>query len=142
VGQSIADFNLNVQKAPPAHPRVTKFDTSKGPYPHLQAFQPAMTTMSSEGVPVMPHTSMQMTIGALLIAILLNACLFGVVSQQFCSYWRNDFNDSKWVKIFVVTQFSIIAFQSIILWQMAWRAFVVHYVTMMDPDSLLWCAKS
>ncbi|KAH9953752.1 hypothetical protein BC827DRAFT_1246602 [Russula dissimulans] len=114
-----------------------------------------MTAVSSENMT--PQPFMQTTIGALLRAILLNSCLFGIVSQQFYSYWRSDFDDSKGIKAFVVTQFSIIAFQSIMcvflfpapspcrptdriirLWEFAWRAFVVHFVTIVNPNEYTW----
>ncbi|KAI9450544.1 hypothetical protein F5148DRAFT_1242614 [Russula earlei] len=81
---------------------------------------PAMTAVNADGVTM----NSSLTIGLILIADLLNAYLFGVVSQQFYSYWTISFKDSKRVRVFVVTQFSIILFQSLILWMIAWRIFV------------------
>ncbi|KAI9450543.1 hypothetical protein F5148DRAFT_587166 [Russula earlei] len=93
-----------------------------------------MTAMTSEGVMTPPP----LTIGVLLVAILLNMCLFGVVSQQFYSYWTSGFEDSTRVKLFVVTQISIISLQSLILWQMAWLSLVEHYGMLLDPNAYTW----
>ncbi|KAH9981594.1 hypothetical protein BJV74DRAFT_81984 [Russula compacta] len=82
-------------------------------------------------------------IGALFLAILsksrarrgrmlsnpmtVNGYLFGVLSQQFYSYWIGGFKDSKRIRAFVISQFSIIIFQNIMLWQLGWNVFVVSY---------------
>ncbi|KAI0250855.1 hypothetical protein BJV78DRAFT_523801 [Lactifluus subvellereus] len=77
-------------------------------------------------------------IGMILLAVILNAYLFGVVSQQFYTYWRSGFEDSKRVKVFVITQFIIIAFQSIALWQMAWSIFITNYGLPLKPQACTW----
>jgi len=62
--------------------------------------------------------------GIVLISILLNASLFGLVSQQFYAYWTIGFKDSIRLRLFVIVQFIVAAFQSLILWHFAWILFV------------------
>lgn len=65
-----------------------------------------------------------MIVGVELLAILFNAFLFGVISQQLYTYSLGGFKDSMRMKIFVSAQYAVIAFQSIMLWQLTWRYFV------------------
>ncbi|KAH9973207.1 hypothetical protein BGW80DRAFT_257035 [Lactifluus volemus] len=60
----------------------------------------------------------------MLLAIILNAYLFGVVSQQFYLYWTSNFKDTKRVKIFVIIQFTVVAFQAVTLWITVWVLFL------------------
>ncbi|KAH9957553.1 hypothetical protein BGW80DRAFT_1380918 [Lactifluus volemus] len=76
--------------------------------------------------------------GLLLIAILLNAFLFGVVSQQFYIYWTSGFKDPKFVKIFVVIQFALVNFQAVTLWVMAWNIFYTNYGRMLESQAYVW----
>ncbi|KAI0253231.1 hypothetical protein BJV78DRAFT_221913 [Lactifluus subvellereus] len=78
------------------------------------------------------------TTGIYLLAVLLNAYLFGVVSQQFYTYWSSGFEDSKRVKVFVVIQFVIVAFQSIVLWQSVWSIFITNYGLPLEPQACTW----
>ncbi|KAI0251500.1 hypothetical protein BJV78DRAFT_1210104 [Lactifluus subvellereus] len=66
-------------------------------------------------------------LGVIFLAILLNAYLFGAVSQQFYSYWTSGFKDSKRVKAFVITQFTLVTLQGVMLWQLGWNIFVISY---------------
>ncbi|KAH9973204.1 hypothetical protein BGW80DRAFT_1308759 [Lactifluus volemus] len=79
-----------------------------------------------------------LTIGILLLAILLNAYLFGVISQQFYLYWYSSFADSKRVKAFVIIQFLVNTFQTMTLWHMAWSLFIDTYGQPLDPQACTW----
>ncbi|KAI0253234.1 hypothetical protein BJV78DRAFT_221943 [Lactifluus subvellereus] len=83
---------------------------------------------------------LSLTIGIYLLAVLLNAYLFGVVSQQFYTYWRCGFEDSKRVKVFVITQFTVVAFQSVMLWHMTWTIFIADYGLPLEPLGLSYSA--
>ncbi|KAI9437997.1 hypothetical protein H4582DRAFT_229086 [Lactarius indigo] len=65
--------------------------------------------------------------GVRLLAILFNTFLFGVISQQLYAYSLSGFKDSMRIKVFVGVQYTIIAFQGIMLWQLAWWHFVADY---------------
>ncbi|KAH9973213.1 hypothetical protein BGW80DRAFT_257233 [Lactifluus volemus] len=78
------------------------------------------------------------TIGVIQLGILLNAYLFGVVSQQFCFYWSSGFKDTKRIKIFVVIQFVVLALEAAALWNIAWSLFVIRYGLPIDPNACTW----
>ncbi|KAI0251536.1 hypothetical protein BJV78DRAFT_1210478 [Lactifluus subvellereus] len=62
-------------------------------------------------------------LGILLLAILFNAYCCGVISQQQYSYWTSGFKDPIYVRVFVVVQFTVVLFQSAILWSLAWNVY-------------------
>jgi len=66
-------------------------------------------------------------LGVEFVAILSNAYLFGAVTQQFYSYWTRGFKDSKRIRAFVITQFIVVTFQSVMLWILGWNVFVISY---------------
>jgi len=76
--------------------------------------------------------------GVLLIAILLNAFLFGVVTQQLYLYWMSRFEDTIYVKLFVVAQFAVVVVQSSMYWQFAWRLYVAGLSQVVNVKSVTW----
>jgi len=78
----------------------------------------------------------------LLIAILVNAFLFGVVTQQLYLYWMNRFEDTIYVKLFVVAQFALVVVQSSIYWRLAWRLYVASLSQVVNVKSLTWQAPA
>ncbi|KAI0301482.1 hypothetical protein BC826DRAFT_569172 [Russula brevipes] len=77
-------------------------------------------------------------LGSFLLAILFNAYFSGAVGQQFYSYWTSGFRDSTRVRIFVVTQFALITFQSVILWQLAWMIFIDNFSLPIHINRCTW----
>ncbi|KAI0301410.1 hypothetical protein BC826DRAFT_564329 [Russula brevipes] len=77
-------------------------------------------------------------LGVLLIAILLNAFLFGVVTQQLYSYWMSRFEDTIYVKLFVVAQFALVVVQSSMYWQLAWSLYVTGLSQVVNVKSVTW----
>ncbi|KAH9959415.1 hypothetical protein BC827DRAFT_1213407 [Russula dissimulans] len=63
--------------------------------------------------------------GVLLIAICLDAYVFGLVSQQFCAYWAYRFKDPIYLKLFVIVQFIVVGVQSLLMWHFAYDRFVI-----------------
>ncbi|KAI0253236.1 hypothetical protein BJV78DRAFT_222066 [Lactifluus subvellereus] len=91
------------------------------------------------GIVVDGHSiKLSSTLGVTLLAVILNAYLFGLVSQQFYLYWSSGFEDSKRVKVFVIIQFTIVAFQSVTLWQMTWSIFIANYGLPLEPQACSW----
>ncbi|KAI0301483.1 hypothetical protein BC826DRAFT_989934 [Russula brevipes] len=66
-------------------------------------------------------------LGVLFVAILANGGLFGVLTQQFYSYWTSGFQDSRRLKAFVVTQFAVTTLQYLMICQLGWNVFVISY---------------
>ncbi|KAI0258099.1 hypothetical protein BC834DRAFT_136927 [Gloeopeniophorella convolvens] len=62
--------------------------------------------------------------GAMLLAILINAYVYGIVTQQFISYWEHGYKDSRSLKLFVGLVFLINSVQNSTLWFLAWMCFV------------------
>ncbi|KAI0294727.1 hypothetical protein B0F90DRAFT_1224573 [Multifurca ochricompacta] len=77
-------------------------------------------------------------IGVPLLAILLNAFLFGVISQQLFSYCISGFKDLRHIKIFVITQFAVVAVQSTVIWNMAWVIFVLEHDRTSNLKASIW----
>ncbi|KAI0292309.1 hypothetical protein BC826DRAFT_1186574 [Russula brevipes] len=63
--------------------------------------------------------------GSLLIAIWLNVFFFGLVSQQFYAYWVSGFKDPIRLRFFVTVQFLLVAFQSVLMWRVAYDVFAL-----------------
>ncbi|KAH9972309.1 hypothetical protein BGW80DRAFT_1315427 [Lactifluus volemus] len=82
--------------------------------------------------------NLPLALGPILLAALLNAYFFGVVSQQFYIYWTSDFNDSKRVKSFVIAQFVIVILESITLWVIIWDIFIANYGLPSAPQACAW----
>ncbi|KAI0000706.1 hypothetical protein BJV74DRAFT_129920 [Russula compacta] len=76
--------------------------------------------------------------GVLLIAILLNAYLFGLVSQQFHGYWVSRFKDTIYLKLFIIVQYLLVALQSILIWQLAYGVFVLSSFLPPSSQPSLW----
>ncbi|KAH9971550.1 hypothetical protein BGW80DRAFT_1320944 [Lactifluus volemus] len=77
-------------------------------------------------------------LGILLLAILLNAYFCGVVSQQQYTYWTSGFKDSIYLRIFIVAQYILVLFQTVMLWQLAWTVYVDNYGLAMNNLSITW----
>jgi len=60
----------------------------------------------------------------LLSATLLDMSLFGIVAQQYYSYWTGGFKDRTYLKFFVHMQFALVALQSILMWHLVFKIFV------------------
>ncbi|KAI0246411.1 hypothetical protein BJV78DRAFT_1254859 [Lactifluus subvellereus] len=71
-------------------------------------------------------------LGLILLAILLDVYFCGIVSQQLYSYWTSGFKDPIYVRAFVLVQFTVVLFQSAIVWQLAWDIYVDHYGIVVD----------
>ncbi|KAI0252496.1 hypothetical protein BJV78DRAFT_339550 [Lactifluus subvellereus] len=78
--------------------------------------------------------------GLLFLAILLNGYLCGVISQQQYSYWTSGFKDSIFLRIFVVVQFTVVLFQSVMIWDLAWHVYVDGYGQLVNPKADIWQA--
>ncbi|KAI9507853.1 hypothetical protein F5148DRAFT_64684 [Russula earlei] len=76
--------------------------------------------------------------GVLLIAIFLNASLFGLVSQQFYAYWASRFKDPMYLKVFVTVQFIGVGLQTILMWHFAYMRFILFNVYPLRPKPDLW----
>ncbi|KAH9972291.1 hypothetical protein BGW80DRAFT_382384 [Lactifluus volemus] len=85
-------------------------------------------------------TNPSLALGQVLLAVFVNAYLFGVVSQQFYIYWTSDFNDTIRIKIFVVLQFLVVTFQAIMLWALTWNIFITNYGLPLDAQGCTWGA--
>jgi len=77
-------------------------------------------------------------IGIPLLSILLNAFLCGVLTQQQYTYWTSGFKDLVYVRVFVVVQFTVVLFQSAMLWELAWNIYVGNYARAVNPKALTW----
>ncbi|KAI9458976.1 hypothetical protein F5148DRAFT_313866 [Russula earlei] len=77
-------------------------------------------------------------LGLLLIAILLNAYFFGVVTQQLYQYWNSRFEDPVYVKAFVIVQFLVVVLQAIMDWMLAWNVYIFNYNLIINPKSVTW----
>ncbi|KAH9017337.1 hypothetical protein EDB83DRAFT_2528655 [Lactarius deliciosus] len=76
--------------------------------------------------------------GVMLVTTLFNTFLFGVISQQLYAYSLSGLKDSMRIKIFVGVLYTVIAFQSIMLWQLAWCHFVADYGTARNFKARSW----
>ncbi|KAH9054938.1 hypothetical protein EDB87DRAFT_1362973 [Lactarius vividus] len=74
----------------------------------------------------------------MLLTTLFNTFLFGVISQQLYAYSLSGLKDSMRIKIFVAAQYTVIAFQGIILWQLAWCHFVADYGVARSFRARMW----
>ncbi|KAI0276238.1 hypothetical protein BGY98DRAFT_716006 [Russula aff. rugulosa BPL654] len=61
----------------------------------------------------------------ILSAALLDTLLFGLIVQQYYSYWTGGYNDRFYLKFFVNVQFALVALQSILIWHLSVQIFVV-----------------
>jgi len=82
--------------------------------------------LMSDGVQIPKDTIA--ILGVVFLAILLDWFLFGVISQQFYSYWISGFKDSRRVKAFVTAQYCLIVFQSILLCRLALSIYTTGYM--------------
>ncbi|KAN0111840.1 hypothetical protein V8E52_008046 [Russula decolorans] len=57
-------------------------------------------------------------------AALLDMSLFGLVGQQYYSYWTGGFKDRIYLKLFVNVQFALVTLQSIFMWHLVFKIFV------------------
>ncbi|KAH9019239.1 hypothetical protein EDB84DRAFT_624041 [Lactarius hengduanensis] len=76
--------------------------------------------------------------GVMLVTTLFNTFLFGVISQQLYAYSLSGLKVSMRIKIFVGVLYTVIAFQSIMLWQLAWCLFVADYGTARNFKARTW----
>ncbi|KAI6155754.1 hypothetical protein BKA82DRAFT_4082463 [Pisolithus tinctorius] len=76
-------------------------------------------------------------LGPLLIGILFNTYLYGIVTYQFASYYRADFNDRFAVKCVVAFLLVLDTVHSIALIYMVWAYMVTNYT---NPTALQYFA--
>ncbi|KAN0111838.1 hypothetical protein V8E52_008044 [Russula decolorans] len=67
--------------------------------------------------------------------------LFGLVGQQYYSYWTGGFNDRIYVKLLVHVLFALVALQSIFMWHLAFQIFV-NFNGIPPPSAALWSATA
>jgi len=79
-------------------------------------------------------------LGVVFLAILLNVFLFGVLVQQFYSYWVGGFKDRTRIKAFVIVQFCFATLQCVMLVHLAWNLFVIGYCQATNFKSYTWQA--
>ncbi|KAI6035671.1 hypothetical protein EDC04DRAFT_2897703 [Pisolithus marmoratus] len=72
-------------------------------------------------------------LGPLLIGILFNTYLYGIVTYQYASYYRANFNDRLTVKCVVAFLFVLDTVHSAAVMYMAWEYMVVNYA---NPTAL------
>ncbi|KAI0276239.1 hypothetical protein BGY98DRAFT_716111 [Russula aff. rugulosa BPL654] len=77
----------------------------------------------------------------MLSTALLDMSLFGLVAQQYYSYWTGGFDDRIFLKVFVNVQFALVTLQSILTWHLVFQVFVV-FSGMIPPKSALWSAQA
>ncbi|KAH9981593.1 hypothetical protein BJV74DRAFT_81576 [Russula compacta] len=104
------------------------------------SFDPLALLGKSSELPYLPPPSVTFLsyAGVVFVAILLNGFLFGVLTQQFYSYWTSGFDDSRRIKAFVVTQYSLVALQYVMLYQLAWNIFVINGCLTSNAKSYTW----
>jgi len=73
----------------------------------------------------------------LFAATLLDMLLFGMVAQQFYTYWITGFKDPTYLKLFVVVQFFLVAFQNSMIWYLVTKVFVI-FEGQLPPGGSLW----
>ncbi|KAH9966298.1 hypothetical protein BJV74DRAFT_285554 [Russula compacta] len=64
-------------------------------------------------------------LGTILISVFMNTTLFGLVSQQFYTYWINGFKDPIHWKLFVIVQYLLVTFQCTLMWNFIYNVFVI-----------------
>ncbi|KAI0301397.1 hypothetical protein BC826DRAFT_989245 [Russula brevipes] len=77
-------------------------------------------------------------LGVLLIAILLNAYFFGVITQQLYLYWISRFEDP--IHGLCCTQFVVVIVQGTMYWQFAWKIYVIDYAHALHQKAGPWQA--
>ncbi|KAF8495957.1 hypothetical protein F5888DRAFT_1707883 [Russula emetica] len=82
----------------------------------------------------------KMDLAIILSAALLDMSLFGLVCQQYYSYWIGGFNDRIYLKIFVHVQFALVALQSILMWNLVFTIFVDFDGIPPPTAAVLWSA--
>ncbi|KAF5335300.1 hypothetical protein D9611_011675 [Ephemerocybe angulata] len=78
------------------------------------------------------------TLGALLIAVLLNTYLYGVATVQYVSYYYQQFQDPKWIRFTIGGLFVTDTFHSICIIYMAWVYAVEDFGNVTGLIQIIW----
>ncbi|KAH6885111.1 hypothetical protein BKA70DRAFT_129356 [Coprinopsis sp. MPI-PUGE-AT-0042] len=68
------------------------------------------------------------SLGALLIAVVVNTYLFGIVIYQYVSYYTSDFHDPLWIKWSLAGLFANDVFHSSLIVYIIWQSFVPTFL--------------
>ncbi|KAJ7580728.1 hypothetical protein C8J56DRAFT_960725 [Mycena floridula] len=78
------------------------------------------------------------SLGIMLIGAFVNTWLFGFVCYQFLLYWTTKFNDAWWLKLMVLTLFTIdLVHSSSLCYALYWFC-ITHYGNSAKLDVALW----
>ncbi|KAH7914161.1 hypothetical protein BJ138DRAFT_1144516 [Hygrophoropsis aurantiaca] len=72
-------------------------------------------------------TSLDFSLGALEIGVLLSTCLYGVTTVQAYTYWSSRFRDPLWLRLLVASIWVLESFHTIFLWVYLYRLTVTYY---------------
>ncbi|KAJ7223639.1 hypothetical protein C8J57DRAFT_234730 [Mycena rebaudengoi] len=78
------------------------------------------------------------TVGATLMAILFNSLLTGVLLSQFSTYWNSTYQDRIWIRLVVVSLFTINVVHQGAVMYMAWFYCVENFNNPVAVQHSLW----